>query len=185
MKKLLCLFALTAILSGILSACGLKPLYADGRSGAVSSALSSISVDQIDGKAGWLVRQALERQLNPASNDDNDGKAFHLVVKLDDQIEGLGVRANDSVTRERRTLRARYQLIDNQSGVILLDKTAFSDAGIDIVGSEYATVAAENSALENLSQKIADQIIAQLANYSLNKGDATQNNASEQSSAGE
>ena len=45
------------------------------------------------------------------------------------------------------------------------DATAGSDAGIDIVSSEYATVAAEQTALENLSEVVADQITARLALY--------------------
>jgi LPS-assembly lipoprotein len=65
--------------------------------------------------------------------------------------------------RERRTLRARYQLVDLASGAIVLDASAGSDAGIDVVSSEYATIAAEDTALENLSQEISDQIVAKLA----------------------
>ena len=45
----------------------------------------------------------------------------------------------------------------------MLDATAGSDAGIDVVGSEYATIAAENTALERLSGIVADQVIARLA----------------------
>jgi LPS-assembly lipoprotein len=88
-----------------------------------------------------------------------------LVVKLDDQIEGFGVRADDTVTRERRTLRARYQLIDLNNGETVLDATAGWDAGIDVVSSEYATISAENSALENLTQKIAEQIVTRISLY--------------------
>ncbi|MGZ3265811.1 MAG: LPS assembly lipoprotein LptE, partial [Croceibacterium sp.] len=86
-----------------------------------------------------------------------------LDVLLDDKLEGLGLIRNDTVSRERRTLRARYQLVDLASGDIVLDATAGSDTGIDVVSSEYATIAAENTALENLSTEVADQIIARLA----------------------
>ena len=48
---------------------------------------------------------------------------------------------------------------------MVLDATAGSDAGIDIVSSEYATVAAEQTALENLADIVADQIVARLAVY--------------------
>jgi LPS-assembly lipoprotein len=88
---------------------------------------------------------------------------YRLDVKLDDQITGFGVRRDDAVTRERRTLRARYQLIDLSTNTVLLDATAGSDAGIDVVSSEYATVAAENSALERLSEVVADQIVSKIA----------------------
>jgi len=58
-------------------------------------------------------------------------------------------------------------------GTVVLDATAGSDAGIDIVSSEYATIAAENTALENLSQVIADQIVARLALYARRTGEAS------------
>jgi len=51
---------------------------------------------------------------------------------------------------------------------VLLDATAGSDAGIDVVRSEYATIAAENTALERLSQIVADQIVARVALYARN-----------------
>jgi LPS-assembly lipoprotein len=146
----------------LLSACGLKPLYGGGTSGAVASLLGSVAVDPIEGKNGWLMRNALNDRLRASATS---GARYRLVVKLDDQIEGFGVRADDTVTRERRTLRARYQLIDNENGQTVIDTTAGSDAGIDVVSSEYATIAAENTALENLTQKVADQIVTRLSLY--------------------
>jgi LPS-assembly lipoprotein len=62
-------------------------------------------------------------------------------------------------------LRARYQLVEVKSGMVVLDATAGSDSGIDIVGSEYATVAAEQTALENLAEIVADQITARVGLY--------------------
>jgi LPS-assembly lipoprotein len=75
------------------------------------------------------------------------------------------VKRDDTITRERRSLRARYQLVNASSGEVLVDATAGSDAGIDVVNSEYATIAAENTALENLSQIVADQIVTRIAVY--------------------
>lgn len=158
MMRLLFLF----LASLLLSACGLKPLYSGGSAGQVASLLGAVSVEPIEGKNGWLMRHALNDRLGAA---DGDGVRYRLVVKLDDQIEGFGVRADDTVTRERRTLRARYQLVDLESGKTVLDATAGSDAGIDVVNSEYATIAAENTALENLTQKVAEQIVTRLSLY--------------------
>ena len=148
--------------SALLASCGLQPLYSGGSTGVVANTLNSVSVDPIEGKSGWLVRNALKDRLGAS---DGGGARYRLVVALDDQIEGLGVRADDTVTRERRTLRARYQLVDNTTGATLVDATAGSDAGIDVVSSEYATIAGENSALENLSQRVADQIVTRLSLY--------------------
>ena len=146
----------------MLPACGLQPLYSGGSKGAVAATLGTISVVAIEGKNGWLMRNALNDRLGTQNNVSTQ---FRLVVTLDDRISGFGVRADDTVTRERRTLRARYQLISTATGEIVLDATAGSDAGIDVVSSEYATIAGENSALENLTQKVADQIVTRLSIY--------------------
>lgn len=146
----------------LLPACSLQPLYSGGSRGVVAQTLGTISVAPIEGKNGWLMRNALTDRLGA---QDSNSAQFRLVVVLDDQIEGFGVRADDTVTRERRTLRARYQLVSVATGETVLDTTAGSDAGIDVVSSEYATIAGENSALENLTQKVADQIVTRLSIY--------------------
>ncbi len=161
--------ALALLLVAALPAgCSLRPLYSGGTQGAAAQTLSSIEVPGISGKAGWLVHAALMRRLDPAGGNAR----YRLEVELDDQIIGFGVRRDEAVTRERRTLRARYRLIDLASGAVVLDATAGSDAGIDVVSSEYATVAAENTALENLSTIIADQIIARVARFGAAEGAA-------------
>jgi LPS-assembly lipoprotein len=128
----------------------------------VQSTLAAIQVAPIPGQSGWLVANALRDRLGAGGEST---ARYQLQVRLDDSIAGLGVRRDDSVARERRTLRARYQLIDLSNGTVVLDATAGSDAGIDVVGSEYATIAAEKSALERLSGIVADQIIARVGRY--------------------
>lgn len=149
----------------LLTGCGLQPLYSGGSDGRVAQALAGIEVAPIAGRNGWLVQNALQDRIAVGSGT---GPRYRLTVELDDKIEGFGIRRDDAITRERRTLRARYRLTDAGSGTVLVDATAGSDAGIDVVRSEYATIAAENSALERLAQEVADQIVARLALYSRN-----------------
>lgn len=156
MRRLSIVMPLALALAG----CGLHPLYGGGSGGPVAMTLAHVEVAPIPGKSGWLMSNALRDRLSA-----NGAPQYRLDVKLDDQIAGFGVRNDDSVTRERRTLRARYQLVNLSDGSVLLDATAGSDAGIDVVQSEYATIAAENTALERLSDIVADQIIARLATY--------------------
>ena len=145
-----------------LTGCGLHPLYAGGSGGAVASTLSAVSVAPIAGQSGWLMRNKLVDKLGEAGSA---APAFRLDVTLDDNITSFGIRGDRAATRERRTLRARYQLVSLATGAVVLDATAGSDAGIDIVSSEYATVAAEETALEELSDTVADQIVARLSLY--------------------
>lgn len=163
MRRLAPLIALALLLPG----CGLRPLYAGGGSGTVAQALSGVEVGPIPGRAGWLVRTALEDRLG---NGSGAPVRYRLEIELDDDIVGFGIRTDNSVTRERRTLRARYRLVDAALGTVVLDATAGSDAGIDVVSSEYATVAAEQTALERLSKELADQIVSRVALYAARTG---------------
>lgn len=155
--------ALCVLLAASLAGCGLRPLYEGGRTGVAAQRLSGIEVAPIPGKSGWLVRNALTERLGAVPQG---APQYVLTVVLDDRIDGLGVRANDTVTRERRTLRARFQL--RPAGAApdstpLVDEAESADAGLDVTSSEYATIAAEDSALERLSGIIADRIVARIA----------------------
>ena len=154
--------SLLILIAPILASCGLHPVYAGGARGPVATSLAQISVAPIPERAGWLTRNALIDRLGTG---DNKAAPYRLEVDLDDDISGFGIRGDRSVTRERRTLRARYRLVNAASGLVLLDATAGSDAGIDVVSSPYATVAAEQTALERLAAVVADQIVARLARY--------------------
>lgn len=152
------LLALTASL--MLAACGLQPMYAGGGNASVAQGLAAVEVPAIPGRGGWLLRNALNDRMGAAGDATAQ---YRLDVRLDDSLEGLGVLGDDTISRERRILRARYQLIDLASGEILLDATSGSDAGIDVVSSEYATIAAEQSALENLAKDLADRMVRRVA----------------------
>ncbi|GAA4750473.1 hypothetical protein GCM10023264_16250 [Sphingomonas daechungensis] len=145
-----------------LSGCQLQPVYAGGANGPVASTLSTISVSTMEGQVGWLMYTKLKDRL--AASGSNQTR-YRLDVKLDDDITGFGIRGDRAVTRERRTLRARFQLVDVSTGAVVLDATAGSDAGIDVVSSEYATVAAEQTAAERLADVVSDQIVARLAQF--------------------
>lgn len=143
-----------------LAACGLSPMYAGGAQSASAQGLAAVEVPAIQGRGGWLVKNALDARLGVAGEAT---PRYRLDVRLDDSLEALGVLNDDTISRERRILRARYQLVDLASGAVLLDATAGSDAGIDVVSSEYATIAAEQKALENLALEVADRVATQVA----------------------
>ena len=160
MARLLVLIAAVA-----LAGCGLHPLYGGGSSSPVAATLRSVEVAPIDGQVGWLVHNKLTERLGAGGPP-----IYRLEVELDDNITGFGIRGDSATTRERRTLRARYRLVDLSSGAVVLDATAGSDAGIDVVSSEYATIAAEQTALERLSEVVADQIVARLGLFAARTG---------------
>jgi LPS-assembly lipoprotein len=155
MTRLIAIASASVLLAG----CQLQPLYAGGSGGPVATTLSSVTIAPIEGQVGWLVYNKLKERLAAGASS---AARYRLDVELDDNITGLGIRGDRAITRERRSLRARYRLIDLATGQVVLDATAGSDAGIDVVSSEYATVAAEQTAAERLSEVVADQIVSRL-----------------------
>ncbi len=164
---------LLLLATAMLGGCALQPLYAGGGQGAIAQSLSAVEIAPIEGEAGWLVRTALTDRLQANGRPSAGPPRYRVNIILDDAITGFGVRADDSVTRERRTLRARWQLVDAANGATLVDASAGSDAGIDVVGSEFATIAAERTALEQLAQALADQIATRIALYARNRASET------------
>ena len=144
-----------------LSACGLSPVYSGGSTSAPAVLMTQVEIAPIPDRSGFLVRQALIDRFGTAKAIPT----YRLEVELDDQILAFGVRGDNSAARERRTLRARYRLVDIATNAVLVDATAGSDAGIDRVSSNYAVVAVETTALERLSIEIAQQIAARIARY--------------------
>ena len=56
---------------------------------------------------------------------------------------------------------------------VVLDATAGSDVGIDVVSSEYAVIAAEQTALERLAGEVADRVVTRLALMGRAAGEAS------------
>jgi LPS-assembly lipoprotein len=158
-KKALAALMMLAPLGG----CGLHPLYEGGTHGVVAQSLAQVELGAISGQQGFLMKKALNERLDTMGDRSQPAK-YKLVVELSDQITGLGINTQNTVTRERRLLRARFRIVTNDAaGTTLLDASARSDAGVDVVSSDYATLAAEQTALENLVQDLADQIVARVA----------------------
>lgn len=128
--------------------------------------MADIAIAPIPERAGFMVRQALEEEFGRPVADPH----YRLDVVLDDQIIAFGVRGDSSAARERRTLRARFRLVEAATGQVVLDDTVSADAGIDRVSSNYAVVAAETTALQRLATDIARQISARLARHAHSPG---------------
>jgi len=93
----------------------------------------------------------------PISWEDHAVRACYAALSMQDLVRHYG---NDIQREYGAPIQIRVGL---NSGQVVLDATAGSDAGIDVVSSEYATVAAEQTAAERLSDVVADQIVSRLA----------------------
>jgi LPS-assembly lipoprotein len=155
---------LAALLLAALSGCGFQPLYADGRANPTIAALSAVEIAPIPERTGQVLMHALERDIGGGA------PLYRLDVTLDETIEPFGIRSDESATRQRVTLAATYALVDLSTDKPVLTGTARSDVGIDRVRSEFATVTAEQAALDRNALQVARQIQLRLALYFRNNG---------------
>ena len=81
---------------------------------AFSHGLSPIvvinKIDRPEARPEWVLNQTFDL-FDRLGASDSKNAPYRLEVDLDDDISGFGIRGDRSVTRERRTLRARYRLV--------------------------------------------------------------------------
>lgn len=143
------------------AACGFEPLYAERGSTGVTGRLAGVTVEPIPDRLGQLVHNHLSRGIAPEGS--GAGITHRLEVDLLESIEGFGFRSDESITRERIRLVAHYRLVAADTETILVDETTHADSSIDVLLSDYATLAAEQAASERNARQVADTILARIA----------------------
>lgn len=149
------IIGLTLALS--LSACGFKPMYAEGPSNTViSQELSSIAIAPIPERLGQQIHNGLMDQLNPYGAPS--APQFMLVVSLDENLQGFGFRHDESITRQNFRLNAHYRLLNADTQAVMTEGEVTSNMAFDVVQSDFAN----HTAFEDARNRTADQIIATL-----------------------
>ena len=148
-----------------LAGCGLQPIYAEGRQGVAAQSLATVAISPIPERSGQMLQAELLRRMRPEGTP-----AYRLNVVLEEKIEGFGIRGDESVARERVSMTATYRLVDVATDQVVLEDIAKSDAGVDVVRSEYAVVEAERTAAERNANAVANRIIGRLALFFRTQG---------------
>jgi LPS-assembly lipoprotein len=156
----------------LLSACGFTPLYSNASGTGTAAQLSQIHVAPVSDTSGDAYvrdyyRQGRTTRLGQVFQDGLErrltGKQdapYRLHVSIEERIEGVGIRPDESFTRQRISLIARYELVNSAEAKPLYRGEAKSEIGVDRVASEYATLTAERAAGERNAQLLVQQITA-------------------------
>ena len=150
-------------LAALTAGCGFHPVYGDGRPS--QAALAAVYVGRIPNRAGQLLRQALQAKLEGDNGDVP--KRYTLGVSFSESVQGLGVQADNSTTRNRDIGMATWNLFatDNPTQH-LAGGTVRSLDGYNIIDEQffYADLQ-EDYAEHRLAQALADQIVLALGVY--------------------
>lgn len=165
-----------AALLALLGGCGFRPIYADpptepGARGGVASELAATRVALIPERAGQLLRAALNQRLRNGSGSPAQNE---LRVAVSFTRQGVGVRGDDTASRVRVSAVAAYSLTSLASNERLVSGRAFAVDAFNISPNEYfASQLSGEAADQRLTERLADDIVAQLAVFYARRGART------------
>jgi LPS-assembly lipoprotein len=155
-----------ALLLGLaagLGACNFRPLYlAQGADNtATRSELAAIEIQGLGGRLGYLLRNALLDELNPATV--NVPARYVLDVSLSSRADPLGIQLDSTITRYNLALFAVFQLREKATSNVLVSSAVQRISSYNVSRQPYADLVASQTAERRAAQEIATEIRTMLA----------------------
>ena len=157
----LCLAIAALVLLGLPTACGFQPVYGGGEPGGPSAELEKIAVARVPDRVGHRLRGELERLFDNYGHES----AYTLGIELEDRTSVVAVDRDSSKRRRNLRLVAMITLSAVGGEVPLYQTRIVSDAGIDQLPSDFATLVAEDAAEQRAVERLARDIRQRLAVY--------------------
>lgn len=139
-----------------LSGCGFKPLYGNGTTSISAKELDSVQVAHLPDREGQMLRTLLTQRFNP--DDRRATPRFELKINLKKSISNLGVRRDATATRANLSMTADFLLVEMHTGKQSYKGQSSITVSYNILDDRFATVAAQQNAIERALLVIADTI---------------------------
>ena len=152
---------LAALLAPGLAGCGFQPLYAGKPGSGVADDIAAVRIAPIRDRSGQILRNALIERLNPRGAPADPRHVLETSLAVTRQK--LGIRKDETATRESLRFTAVFRLRESASGAIVHSGRAAAIASYNIVESEYATIASERAARRRGLTLVAERMTARLS----------------------
>jgi LPS-assembly lipoprotein len=149
--------------------CGFRPMYGERAAGTapVSAELAAIDVAAIPDRSGQLLRNQLERLLDPAASAGT-AHLYTLSVQLREKTDSFAVERTGFATRANVEMIATYSLQEAASGTRVLAGTSRAFSTFNLLDNDFSTVAAAGDARDRAIQQLAYEIRNRLAGHFAN-----------------
>jgi LPS-assembly lipoprotein len=124
----------------IMAGCGFESLYGESSTQDVDGDLAAIEITLIADRIGQQLHNTLRDGLNPRGKPVRP--LYTLQVELDESIEELAIRKDETATRANLSLRANFDLLATSDGAVLVSGSSLSTTSYNILSSEFATLSA-------------------------------------------
>ncbi|HVK81332.1 MAG TPA: LPS assembly lipoprotein LptE [Verrucomicrobiae bacterium] len=142
----------------LLAACGFQPMYAPAGGG---NAIGPVSIVEIEGKAGHVLRTELTRLL---AVEDDGSAPMELEITLIENVSNLGIRVDESATRAELRLTANYVLTPpTTTQARVMRGSVITTVNYDIPTAAFGEIAAQDDARERAAETMAQRFRAELA----------------------
>ncbi|MCR9219450.1 MAG: LPS assembly lipoprotein LptE [Alphaproteobacteria bacterium] len=148
-----------------LSACGFQPAYTPQRTAAGGvmtpmADLQAIEVVPIAERRGQILHNLLLDRLNPRGRPQQP--LYRLTTGVAVSVQGLGVLADATSSRSRVVVTATSTLSGAGDPQVFEARAVSS---FNTTESDYATLVAEDEAIERALRTIADQLMLEIAAF--------------------
>lgn len=141
----------------LLAACGFQPMYAPAGGGAIGP----VSIAEIEGKAGHVLRTELSRML--AVENDGSATPALLEVTLSESVTQQGLRLDESATRAELRLTANYVLTPGDARSRPVRGALVTTVNYEIPIAAFGEITAQDDARERAAETMAQRLRAELA----------------------
>ena len=156
------IFALTAAMALTAAGCGFQPIHGE-RSIASGAALATVDIGLIADRTGQMLRNQLMQQMHPRGA--TVPARFALAVTLNESLQDLAIRKDETATRANLILTAAFVMTENSSGAVVFRGVERSVTSYNILSNEFATLSAERDARSRGAEQLADHITTRVALY--------------------
>jgi len=157
---------LFTVLTGLLTACGFRPLYGDFSGAKVMPELETIFIVPIADRGGQILRNELLSLINPRGVHAHAN--YQLSIGLAETESRQLQRTDETATRADLRLNATFTLNRLKDNEIILSGGSISLASYDLVDAEYVRIAAKENARIRAAKDMARDIRSRLSTFFLN-----------------
>jgi LPS-assembly lipoprotein len=150
-SRLVCAGALALVLC--VSGCGFAPVYS-----SAGSSVGPVAIEQIDGRAGYFLRQELDRH---AVLEQGTTTPRVLTVKLVTTFASAALSVDGLSARTLYTMTANYSLAPSSGGEPFRGVVT-TTVGYESLDQAYGDAALQADAEERAAAQIADKVWADL-----------------------
>ena len=151
-----------ATVMAFLTGCGFQPLYGSAGNINIAAELASVEIAVIEHRMGQQLRNHLLDHINPSGPPRSPN--YTLVVRLRETKQELAVKKTAFSTRINYVLTAKYLLKGRQQNAgVELAETSKIVTGYNILGSDFATLIAEQDARTRAVRELSTAITNRVA----------------------